>query len=526
MTYDVVIAGAGPVGLFLACELGRAGISVLVLERAEAPTSPLKGPAFGLRGLSAPSIEAFYRQGLLEELRKLSATSPLIQAVYRQGQSIEELQGAHWMQQARRPAGHFAGLQFFHEAIDESKWAWRLPSPAGTRQAVYMGSLETFLAARAEASGVEIRRGHGVDGLAVSDEGVAVQACGETFRSLWLVGCDGGRSAVRRIAGFEFTGTEPEFTGYSVEAELADPEPFQPGLHAGPEGFYSYVRPGTIAMADFDRGAFHRTQPITLEHVQAVLRRVSGVDVTLTALKLATTWTDRAYQATTYRQGRVLLAGDAAHIHSPLGGQGLNLGLGDAVNMGWKLASTLRGEVPEDLLDTYTRERHPVGAAVLDWSRAQVEIMRPHPSARALRAVLRDLITTGDGATYFAERVWAVSLRYDLGDAHPLVGRSVPDFELADGQRLGELFAVGKGLLLDFDSLAPLAGLAGRWDGRIAYVASDAKDRLGLTALLVRPDGIVAWVSEGEPCHDAATLAASRWFGEPESTCKRPATIV
>ena len=153
--------------------------------------------------------------------------------------------------------------------------------------------------------------------------------------------------------------------------------------------------------------------------MQAVLRRVSCTDVTLTALNLASTWTDRSQQATTYRKGRVLLAGDAAHIHSPLGGQGLNLGLGDAMNLGWKLAATIRGDAPEGLLDSYTAERHPIGARILDWTRAQVALMRPTRHARALEAIVRDLIDTRDGATYFAERVWGVSLRYDLGDDAP-----------------------------------------------------------------------------------------------------------
>jgi len=278
---------------------------------------------------------------------------------------------------------------------------------------------------------------------------------------------------------------------------------------------YTYARPGRIAMVEFDGGAFHRAEPITLEHVQAVLRRVSRTDVTVTALKLATTWTDRAYQAAAYRKGRVLLAGDAAHAHSPLGGQGLNLGLGDAMNLGWKLASTIRGDAPAGLLDSYFSERGPVGAQVLDWSRAQVALMRPSPSSRALEAIIRDLIDTRDGATYFAERVWGVSQRYDLGDSHPLVGRGAPDFELADGTRLGELLRDGKGLLLDFDAEASLQALARRWDGRIGYVGRDAKDRLGLGAVLIRPDGVVAWAGEAPADLQALTLAASRWFGAP-----------
>ena len=246
-----------------------------------------------------------------------------------------------------------------------------------------------------------------------------------------------------------------------------------------------------------------------------MLRRISGTDVTLTALRLATTWTDRACQATAYRNGRVLLAGDAAHIHSPLGGQGLNLGFGDAMNLGWKLAATLRGDAPPGLLDSYSSERHPVGAQVLDWSRAQVALMRPSRQSRALEAILRDLIGTRDGATYFAERVWDVSLRYDLGGSHPLVGRSVPDFELADGTRLGELLSNGRGLLLDFDAHPPLQALAGRWRERITYVASDVKVRLGVSAVLVRPDGVVAWAAAAAPDQGEAAQAAARWFGEP-----------
>jgi hypothetical protein len=212
----------------------------------------------------------------------------------------------------------------------------------------------------------------------------------------------------------------------------------------------------------------------------------------------------------------VLLAGDSAHIHSPLGGQGLNLGLGDAMNLGWKLAATIRGDAPAGLIDSYFSERHPLGAQILDWSRAQVALMRPSRSSRALEAIIRDLIDTRDGATYFAERVWGASLRYDLGGGHPLVGRSASDFELADGTRLGELLRNGKGLLLDFDASAPLAALAGRWRDRIAYVAGDAKDRLGLSAVLVRPDGFVAWACAAAPNHEEAADAASRWFGAPE----------
>jgi 2-polyprenyl-6-methoxyphenol hydroxylase-like FAD-dependent oxidoreductase len=504
LIYDVVIAGAGPVGLFLACELRLADLSVLVLEQAEDPRSPFKRLPFGMRGLSAPTIEAFYRRGLLNE----------ISAPQRDSGDSGASNAAHWMQQPRRPGGHFAGIQFFHDNVDASKWRYRLPSPAGTSMAVEMECLESALAARARAKGVEIRRGFGVEDFDQSDDEVTIRAGAETFRGRWLVGCDGGRSTVRKAGGFEFVGTDPEFTGYSVEVEMADPDRLRLGRHYTPTAMYTYSRPGTIAMVAFDGGAFHRTEPITLEHVQTVLRHISGVDVTVTALRLATTWTDRACQATAYRNGRVLLAGDAAHIHSPLGGQGLNLGLSDAMNLGWKLAATIRGDAPVGLLDSYLTERHPVGAQVLDWSRAQVALMRPSRSSRALEAIIRDLIDTRDGATYFAERVWGVSIRYDLGSSHPLVGRSAPDFELLDGTRLGERLGTGRGLLLDFDARAPFRTLASRWSGRITYRAGVAEDRLGLSAVLVRPDGVVAWAGDAAADHEEAAEAASRWFGE------------
>ena len=505
MIYDVIIAGAGPVGLFLACELRLARLSVLVLERAEDPHSPLKRLPFGMRGLSAPTIEAFHRRGLLDQLPALQLSKD----------GANHTTAAHWLGQPRRPAGHFAGIQFYQDKVDASAWPYRLAGPAGNQMMAEMESLETVLAARAGAMGVEIRRGIGVDGLEQSDEDVTVRAGGESLRGRWLVGCDGGRSTVRKAGGFPFTGTDPEFTGYSVGVELANPESLRAGRHYTPTGMYTYTPPGTMAIADFDGGAYHRTQPIALEHVQEVLRRVSGVDVTVTALHQAATWTDRAKQATAYRNGRVLLAGDAAHVHSPLGGQGLNLGLGDAMNLGWKLAATIRGDAPEGLLDTYAAERHPIGAQVLDWSRAQVALMRPSASSRALEAVIRDLIDTRDGATYFAERVWGVSLRYALGDSHPLVGRSAPDIELADGTRLGEYLRTGQGLLLDFNTDGPLQAVAKRWSDRVGYVCSDAEHRLGLSAVLVRPDGFVAWASDGAVNAGEAADAAHRWFGAP-----------
>ncbi|MBR8094960.1 FAD-dependent monooxygenase [Burkholderia cenocepacia] len=500
--YDVVIAGAGPVGLFLACELRLAGSSVLVLEAEEDPASPVKQLPFGMRGLSTPTLDALYRRGFLEELtvalgEKFSGSAaPGLAAL-----------------QKRQPAGHFAGIQFYDDDVDTSKWSWRLPTAAGTGLAGETAALETILAARAIALGVHILRDKAVEAIDSSDDQITIHAARETFRGRWLVGCDGGRSIVRKQAGFSFVGTDPEFTGYSIGAKLTDPAVLRPGRHYTPTGMYAYSPTGMITMVDFDGGAFHRAKEISLGHLQSVLRRVTGVDIELQELQLATTWTDRAYQATTYRNGRILLAGDAAHIHSPLGGQGLNLGIGDAMNLGWKLAFTIRGIAPSGLLDSYTTERHPIGAQVLDWSRAQVAIMRPTPSSRAIEAILRDLMATRDGATYFAERVSGVSIKYDLGGGHPLIGASVPDFELMDGTKIGTLLRSGKGLVLDFESRPSLARLAARWPKSLIYVGQGATDSLGLRALLVRPDGIVAWI--GEAAFDDAEVAqaASRWFG-------------
>jgi hypothetical protein len=265
-------------------------------------------------------------------------------------------------------------------------------------------------------------------------------------------------------------------------------------------------------MQEFDGGASHGAEPVTLEQVRQVLRRVSGTDVTISALHVATTWTDRARQATSYRNGRVLLAGDAAHIHAPLGGQGLNLGIGDAMNLGWKLAASIHGHAPEGLLDSYHTERHPIGAQVLDWSRAQVAAMRPDPHARALSAILRDLMETRDGATYIAGRVRGVFMQYDLGGDHPMVGRSVPNFELQDGTTIGELMHDGKGMLLDFVSNAALKTLAAEYGDRMKYVAGCAKDQCGLSAVLIRPDGFVVWASGQHPDLADAGRAAASWF--------------
>ncbi|QIP11726.1 FAD-dependent oxidoreductase [Spirosoma aureum] len=495
--YDVIISGAGPVGLFLACELALANCSVLILEKAENPHSLLKQMPFGIRGLSAPSIEALYRRGLLQELEvHKRLKNPHLNAV----------------QGPRRQAGHFAGIPFHDGDIDTSQWKYRLPGSTDTSLISEIEELETVLSRRAESLGVQIKRGLAVTDFHQTADGVTVQSGDQTFNGKWLVGCDGSRSVVRKAGGFEFAGTEPEFTGYSAKVDIADPEKLKPGRNVTPTGMYLQSQPGYLAIQDFDGGSFHNSGPVTLEHVQEVLRRVSNTDVTISALHAVTTWTDRARQATTYRNGRVLLAGDAAHIHAPLGGQGLNLGLGDAMNLGWKLAATLQEKAPEGLLDSYDTERHPIGAQVLDWSRAQVAIMKPDPNARALNAIVRDLMNTPDGATYFAGRVWGVNTHYNLGGDHPLVGDSVPNFEFEDGATIGDLMHDGQGILLDFDRNPSLKALASEYGGRIKYSSGNAKDRLALSAVLIRPDGIVAWASDNDQQTSELQKAAARWF--------------
>ncbi|HWV28747.1 MAG TPA: FAD-dependent monooxygenase [Dyadobacter sp.] len=482
LIHDVIISGAGPVGLFLACELALAKCSVLVLEKTENPHSRLKQLPFGIRGLSAPTIEALYRRGLLGELE-----------IHKRLQNPHSTAG----QGPQRQAGHFAGIPFHEGNIDTSLWKYRLPGSPEISLISEIAELETILTQRAGALGVEIRRGLPVTDICQTDENVTVWSANQSFQGKWLVGCDGSRSIVRKMGDFEFAGTEPEFTGYTALVDIADPEKLHPGRNVTSNGMYMQSQPGYVLIQDFDSGAFHSSEtPITREHIQEVLRRVSGTGVTINTLHTATTWTDRARQATRYRNGRILLAGDAAHIHSPLGGQGLNLGLGDAMNLGWKLAATIQNRASDDLLDSYHTERHPIGAQILDWSRAQVAIMQPAPHARALHAIFRDLINTRDGATYMAGKVWGIHMHYDLGGNHPLVGRSVPDFEFENGTRIGEQMHDGRMILLDFNANTSLQTLANEYGERVRYICGRVKDQLDLSALLIRPDGIIGWVSE------------------------------
>ncbi len=380
---------------------------------------------------------------------------------------------------------------------------------------VSLEAIEHLLAERAKKLGAELRFGCEVTGFVETAHGVVVQSTNGEFEAKWLAGCDGGRSIVRKLADFPFEGTEPELTGYMAIVEFEDVDGLVPGFNLTPRGMYTHgPAPGRIGVVDFDGGRFDRTGEITLENLQTMLRCVSGTNVTLKSVQVSTSYTDRARQATTYRKGRILLAGDAAHVHSPFGGQGMNAGLGDAMNVGWKLAATIKGWAPEDLLDSYTAERHPVSEWVLNWTRAQVAIIQPDPHSRAIAAVIRDLIDTKDGTNYFVEKISGVSMHYDLGGGHALVGRSAPDFALEDGTRLGDLLQDGRGLLLDFAATESLKVLCEGYEDRLRYFAARAKDEKGLAALLVRPDGFVAWAADEKPDAVAAEPFVLRWFGD------------
>ncbi|GAA1331021.1 FAD-dependent oxidoreductase [Pseudonocardia xinjiangensis] len=505
--HDVIIAGGGPVGLFLASELAMSGCSVLVVERDGEPGAPLKALPLGLRGLNAGSTETFYRRGLLAALAKASGVDA--ETV---GADPEAVRAS-----APRSVSHFAGMTLDAADVDVTAFPHRLP---GAPMEGFLTSLEavvSVLSERAVVLGAEILRGTPVTAVSQDGQTVTVVAGGSEFRARWLVGCDGGRSTVRRLAGFDFAGTEPLLTGYIAQVAFTDPEQLSLGFNVTANGMY--VRTpleGYLGMLDFDGGEFDRSRSLTREHLQSVLRRITGTDVTLTHVRLASSFTDRAMQATTYREGRVLLAGDAAHIHSPLGGQGLNLGIGDAVNLGWKLAAAVHGHVSDELLDTYTSERHPVGASVLDWSRAQVATMKPGPNAPALRRLVFDLMSTPAGTTHVYRRTSGLFNRYDLGSEQPLVGCSAPDFRFEGGTRLGDLMQEGQGVVLDFSGIGVLRAAAEGWRGRIRYASGPVRDGLGLEALLVRPDGVVAWAAEHVPDRDAFEEVAARWFGSPK----------
>ena len=491
MDYDVLVAGAGPVGLMLATELRLAGVRVLVVERRTEPDTAGKA-----EGINTATVEAFERRGLLPALEAVKGKLPF------QGER-------------KRPpfVGHFGGIQVPAGPVDGDDPSLRGRGP-DWYLAVPQVMVERILGRRAAELGVEVRRGVEVRGFDADETGVTVHLDGGDVRVAWLVGCDGGRSLIRRQAGFEFPGTDPQITFRQATGTVEGAELLGQGWQHTPTGVYVYgPRPGWVRTVELNGPPADREAPVTAAEMEASLRRVSGLDVRVTEVANGgTRFTDHARQATTYRRGRVLLCGDAAHVHSPFSGQGLNLGIGDAVNLGWKLAATVRGWAPEGLLDTYTAERHPIGAWVLDWTRAQVAAMRGDAYSSALRAVVADFLGTRDGATHYVTRISGLWQRYDLGDGHPLVGSTMPILRLDDGTHLADHAHDGRALLVDLAGDDKLAALAKPYAGRLDLVRRTAESA-GLSGLLVRPDGFVAWASADG---DLAGLEAAltRWLGD------------
>jgi rifampicin monooxygenase len=370
---------------------------------------------------------------------------------------------------------------------------------------------DRLLTERAVELGTEIRRGRELTGLSQDDDGVTVElADGTTLRSRYLVGCDGGRSTVRKLLGVGFPGEPTRVDTLLGEMAVGVPMEEVTAIVAevrkthfrfgvgpiGEENVYRVVVPAAGVTDD-------RTPP-TLEEIKQQLRAYGGTDFGVHSPRWLSRFGDATRLAERYRVGRVLLAGDAAHIHPPLGGQGLNLGIQDAFNLGWKLAAAVAGWAPDGLLDTYETERRPVAAAVLDNTRAQMELISPEPGPQAVRRLLTELMTFEEVSRHLAEKITATAIRYDVGEGHELLGRRLRDVSLKGG-RLYDLMHKGRGLLLDQTGRLAVAG----WSDRVDH-AADVSEELDAPAVLLRPDGHVAWVGDDQ---QELVTCLSRWFG-------------
>ncbi|WP_329400246.1 rifampin monooxygenase [Streptomyces lydicus] len=475
---DVIVAGGGPTGLMLACELRLHGVHVLVLERDAEPTVQARA-----RGLHVRSIEVMDQRGLADRFLPL-------------GEQF-------------RVGGFFAGLGKTWPELDTThSYVLAIPQTV----------TERLLTERAIELGVEIRRGCELVGLSQDENGVTVElangdtasAGGTQLRSRYVVGCDGGRSTVRKLLGVGFPGEPSTVETLLGQMELtASPEELaavtaevrktHQRFGATPEGDgqYRVVVPAEGVAED-------RTTAPTLEEFQQQLRTYAGTDFGVHSPRWLSRFGNATRQAERYRVGRVLLAGDAAHIHPPVGGQGLNLGVQDAFNLGWKLAAEVSGWAPEGLLDSYHAERHPVAAAVLDTTRAQMELMSTEPGPQAVRRLMAELLDFEEVNRYLIEKITAIGIRYDFGEGHALLGRRMRDVQLKQG-RLYERMHGGRGLLLDRTGRLSVAG----WADRIDHVV-DVGEELDVPAVLLRPDGHVAWV--GEDQQDLLSQLPT-WFG-------------
>ncbi len=480
---DVIVVGAGPVGLLLAIELALGGARVLVLERLANPNQSIKAPAIGPLG-----AEALERRGMGSALAE--AEERTFAAM---GASAPQMRA-----RLTSSRGHFALLPIRSSLEPERRMRW-----------VDQQAVEAILAARAAGLGIEIRRGCEVTRIEQDETGVAVgwtsPAVPDSARGAWLVGCDGGRSTVRRLAGFSMSGTPPSLTMYQAIVDLDHTERLPRGTTRMPGGVVvNGPRPRRLGLHDFSGPPADRNVPVTREEIEAVLRRISGADVRVTAMEQANRFSDVTRLADSYRKDRVLLAGDAAHVHSPVGGQGLSLGLSDAANLGWKLAAVVRGDKPEGLLDSYTLERRPVAEAVLANTLAQVALMRPDPRTDALRDVVATLMGLDDVNTHVDGMMSGLATRYDLGAHREEVGRLIGDRVIGEDS-LFALMVDGDGVLLDASAQRRAAELVAGFT-RVRCVRLTTGP-----SLLIRPDGCIAWAADAG---DIAGLseALERWF--------------
>lgn len=526
MFHDVVIAGAGPTGLMLACELRLAGIRSLVLEAM--PERPADRRANGLVGQVVRMAD---RRGLYERLGGRGRPEPA-------------------------PRFMFGGLPLDLSVLPDNP-LFLLPVP--------QRRIEEVLEERAIELGVEIRRDHELTGLTQDTDTVTVQVRGpdgvHELRTRYLVGADGGHSATRRLAGIGFPGVTRDHTvsrtaHVTVPAELIDPATGGlnvPGYGAIPPFLHHRTERGVFVYAPFpttrtvvttmewDADGAADPTPLTLDELRAAVRRVLEVDLPLNPptgtephlLRRLTGGNTRL--ADRYRTGRVLLVGDAAHVHSAVGGPGLNLGLQDAVNLGWKLAGEVNGWAPADLLDSYETERRAVAQRVVMHSQAQSALLAPGSEVTALRELMVELLREPGNVAHLADLLAASDVRYPIGapGAHGMVGRWAPDLVLDSGTgpvRLADLTRGARPLLLDLTEDASLTGEQAGWTDRVDTVTASAVGAAPARALLVRPDGYIAWATDsprpGGTERDALRSALTTWFGLPTAAPVQDTAVV